>query len=414
MPARATGARPAAEREARPRAPLPSGVIYLDNNATTMPTPEVSRAVVEMLTEHWHNPSSLHRPGQAARQKIELARRSVADLIGARPRELVFTSGATESINLALRGLMSLAPPERRTVITSPIEHEAVRDLLGQLASSGQITLRELDVREDGIVDASPITEGDWLDETVALVNLQWVNNETGIVQPIESVGRACRQKGIPFHVDGSQWVGRMPTSVAETALDLLSFTGHKFHAPKGVGGLYIRRGMRLSPQQPGAQELERRAGTENAPGIVGMGAAAQDAKQWLEDESNRARIAALRDRFERAVLGHADAASVNGTTRPDSRLWTTTNIAFPRLEAEALLLLLSERGVCASAGAACSSGSLDPSPILVAMGVAPERAHGSVRFSFSRFTTEREIDEAAAIVGACVARLSGSSAPIT
>ncbi len=392
-------------------------MIDLDNNATTRPDDTVVAAVNRALREFWHNPSSVHRAGQAARQQVELARQSVARLVGAQPRDITFTSGATESIDLAIRGILGATrrrtdqPP--RTIITTPIEHEAVRDLCASLAADPAANLRvlHLPVRPDGIVDADALPL--LIDDTTALVSVQWANNETGAIQPIEHLGATCRTRRIPFHCDATQWVGKMPTDLASAPIDLASFSAHKFHGPKGIGGLYARQGVRLRPTLRGTQERERRGGTENVPGILGMGAAAEVAMIWLADPSHRSAISALRDRFEHAVIDAVPGAVVNGPTNPALRLWNTTNIAFPRLEAEALLLLLSEKGVCASAGAACSSGSLDPSPVLLAMGLPTDLAHGSLRFSLSRETTRQDVDDAATIVAACVGRLRGSSASI-
>ncbi|MBL0928268.1 MAG: cysteine desulfurase [Phycisphaerales bacterium] len=390
---------------------------YLDNNATTQPTAEVVRAVADMLTDRWQNPSSVHRGGQAARHAIELARESVARLVGARPREIVFTSGATESIDLAIRGVvaarMLARPGQPVSIVTTDVEHEAVRDACADLAEERSVQVRRLPINPDGRVDASALPA--LLDAGTALVSVQWANNETGAVQPVADIAAACRAANVPFHCDGTQWAGKMPTDLAGApdlggGIDLLSFSAHKLHGPKGVGALFIRRGVRLRPRIRGTQELERRGGTENAPAIAGFGVAADQARAWLADPARRQEAAARRDRFEARVLAAVPDASVNGPRQPALRLWNTTNIAFPRLEAEALLLLLSEQGVAASAGAACSSGSLDPSPVLLAMGVPPERAHGSLRFSLSRTTTDAEIDEAADTVDRCVARLRASA----
>ncbi len=390
--------------------------IYLDNNASTRPLAQVVAAVNEALTRAWHNPSSVHRAGQEARQRVELARQSVARLVNASPKEIVFTSGATESIGLAIRGVLSALPPKKRTIVTSPLEHEAVRDLAKAMAEQGHAQVKMVPVLRSGVVDVSALPG--LIDETVGIVSIQWANNETGAVQPVAEIGRICRERKVVFHSDATQWVGKMPVDVKTAPADLLSFSAHKFHGPKGVGALWIRRGIGLVPQIRGVQEQERRGGTENVPGIVGMGAAAEAAMAWLEDPAQRDAVAALRDRFERGVLGAVPEATVNGPTghAQDAhavRLWNTTNIAFPKLEAEALLLLLSERSVCASAGAACSSGSLDPSPVLLAMGVPRERAHGSLRFSLSRETTAEEIDKAIGVIAACVARLKSSATSV-
>jgi cysteine desulfurase len=389
-------------------------LIDLDNNATTRPLPEVVAAVRRVLEEHWANPSSVHRAGQAARREVELARRSVATLIGAGPKEIVFTSGATESIDLAIRGVLAARGDAPATVITTPIEHEAVREVCNATseASGGRVRVRMLPVGREGVVDAAAL--GPMLDATSAIVSVQWANNETGAVQPIERIGAMCRERGVVLHTDATQWIGKMPCDVSALPIDLLSLSGHKFHGIKGSGALYVRRGVRLRPVLRGTQELDRRGGTENVPGIAAMGAAAEAAMAWLADAGHRERGADHRDAFESAVLEGVPGAVVNGPRERAMRLWNTTNIGFPRLEAEALLLLLSERGVCASAGAACSSGSLDPSPVLLAMGVPPEVAHGSLRFSLSRLTTRDEIDRAAAVVIECARKLAGSSTHAT
>lgn len=408
-------------------------MIYLDNNATTRPAPEAVAAVREALETAWANPSSIHRAGQAARRLVERSRQSVARLIGAEPREITFTSGATESIDLAIRGVLAAAPESKRVIVTTAIEHEAAREVCRVLAEEprARAELRQLPLDRAGRVRTEAM--GAMLDESVALVSVQWANNETGVIQPVDEIGRACRAGRIPFHCDGTQWVGKMPTLVdaadpGGAPIDLLSFSAHKMHGPKGVGALYVRRGVRLVPRIRGVQERERRGGTENVPGIAGFGAAAELAMSWLADARARTRLGALRDRLERGVLSAVPGAVVNGVAEeasvsghqsegenaPCARLWNTTNIAFPRLEAEALLLLLSESpggGVCASAGAACSSGSLDPSPVLLAMDVPPELAHGSVRFSLSRETTAEEIERAIEAIVVCASRLRGSSA---
>lgn len=388
-------------------------MIYLDNNATTRPTPGVVEAVRLALEEVWHNPSSVHRGGQAARHAVELARRDLAELIGVKPRDVVFTSGGTEAIDLAIRGVLmarGAAGPTPPVVVSTKVEHAAVRDLLGALSDSGLATVRWAPTDAEGIVRPQEVAA--LLGAGVALVSLQWANNETGAIQPVAEVGALCRRAGVAFHCDATQWVGKMPMPAdAPPPCDLLTCSAHKFHGPKGVGVLWARPGIRLRPTIRGTQELGRRGGTENVPGILGAAAAAREARTWLTDAGARERLGAVRDRFERRVLDAIPDARINGPRDPARRLWNTTNIGFPRLEAEALLLLLSERGVCASAGAACSSGSLDPSPVLLAMGVPPEVAHGSLRFSLSRETTDAEADAAADIVIAAVRTLRASSA---
>lgn len=392
-------------------------MIYLDNNATTRPAPEVIAAMRSALEVGWGNPSSVHRFGQQARAGVELARRDVAELIGARPKEITFTGSGTEAIDLAIRG--GLPASGKRALATTHVEHNAVRDLANWLFEREGVELRWLPIDSRGVLDldaAAPL-----IDASLGLVSVQWANNETGAVQPVAALAKLCWERGVVFHCDATQWVGKMPLVVESTeasaaanvehfAGDILTFSPHKFHGPKGVGVLWCRRGVKLTPSIHGTQELGRRGGTENVPGIMGAGAAAALARAWLGSPAERTRLGALRDRFESRVLELVPDAVVNGPREPGLRLWNTTNIGFPRLEAEALLLLMSEAGLCASAGAACSSGSLDPSPVLLAMGVPAIVAHGSVRFSLSRETTPDEIERAADTVASCVRRLRGSS----
>ncbi len=382
-------------------------MLYLDNNATTRPADSVVEIMQRALTDLWQNPSSIHRAGQRVRQQVELAREQVAQLIGARDREIVFTSGGTEAANLAILGTAAMLP-DRRVVVSSKLEHSAVRETVEGLGRDGRETIW-LPHGPGGVIDLDALRNV--LHERaadIAIVSIMWVNNETGVVQPVREIGALCREHGVRFHTDAVQWVGKAGTAVHDQPVDLLSFSAHKFHGPKGIGGLYVRHGVRIGKRTIGGpQERERRGGTENVPGILGMGEAARLALQWLRDEQAAAAPAALHDRFERALLDAVPDAVVNGAGA--DRMWTTSNIAFPHLEAESILLLLSERGVCAAAGAACSSGSLEPSPVLLAMGVPEDRAHGSVRFSLSRETTGEAIDQAAEIIPAAIARLRGT-----
>lgn len=385
-------------------------MIELDNNATTRPTPGVVEAVRRGMVEFWHNPSSVHRAGQAARHQVELARQAVADLIDAKSREITFTSGGTEAIDLAIRGTLAALPASRQRLVTSKIEHASVRDIAEHIEKSGG-GVTWCPILPGGVVDASALER--LLTPDVGLVSIQWANNETGVVQSVREIGAACHARGIPFHCDATQWVGKMPTDVREFPFDLLTFAPHKFHGPKGVGVLWTRAGVRLSPRVLGTQELGRRGGTENVPGILGAGVAAREAIEWLGDAGARDKLARLRDHFEHEIRRAIPDAVVNRPADPAQRLWNTSNIGFPALEAEALLMLLSERGVAASAGAACSSGSLEPSPVLLAMGVPERVAHGSVRFSLSRETTSEDIERSCRIVIDGVARLRGSAISI-
>jgi cysteine desulfurase len=388
-------------------------MLYLDHNATTPPCPAAAEAMASACTDLWPNPSSGHREGQRVRHAVESARESVAALLGARPKEITFTSGGTESIHLAIRGILGAAPPDRRTIITSAVEHEAVRELADHLSRRAHdpITVRTLPVDTNGLIDPASLAAA--LDPSVALVSIQWANNETGAIQPIAELGALCRDAHVPFHTDATQWVGKMPTDLAALPIDLLTCSAHKFHGPKGIGALFARTsgGIRLAPQLYGTQERQRRAGTENVPGILAMAAAAEEARVWLGDLARTARSRALRDRLEHALLAAHPDARINAADAP--RLWNTCNIGFPRLEAEALVLILSELGLCASAGAACASGSLDPSPVLKAMRIPDPIAHGSIRLSISRDTTEDEIDRAIPIITEAVRRLTKSAASV-
>jgi cysteine desulfurase len=410
--------------------------IYLDNNATTQPADAVVDAMADAQRRLWANPSSVHRFGQQVRQRVELARAAVAKLLNCRDREIIFTSGGTESCNHALFGLLADPPatsrlasgpndpagaPARRVLITSRVEHAAVREPAEALAARG-VTVLHLPTDDLGRVDAGGLPS--LLEEHVgadaaALVSVQWANNETGVIQPVAALAEAVarrraalreqRQRAtLLLHVDATQAVGKLPVDVKAAGVDLLSFSAHKFHGPKGIGGLFARTGVRLRRQvHGGPQERDRRGGTENTAGMIGMAAAADLAGAFLADPSQRDTIRRLRDRFEQQVAADApDAVVIGGGAGSDGRLWNTSNIAFPRMEAEAMLVGLSERGLCASAGAACSSGSLEPSPVLLAMGVPPEVAHGAVRFSLSRFTDAAEVDEAAGVVAAVMQRL--------
>ena len=373
-------------------------IVYLDSNATTRPAPEVVAAITPYLTEYWGNPSSAHRFGQMSRRAVDDARGQVAALIGCSDGEIIFTGGGTEAINTAVRGLL-LARAPRKTIITTAVEHSATRELCQNLGRD-DVKIVELEVDEGGRIDLDDLRSR--LTDDVAVVSIMWANNETGVINPVGEAAEICREKGVPFHVDATQAVGKIPVDVKAVGADAASFASHKFHGPKGAGALYLRRGVRIKPWLVGGpQERGRRGGTENVPGIVGMGKAAELAGQKLPE---MARVAKLRDRFEADVLELIEDVRVIGD--PEHRLPNTSNLGFARLEAEAVLMLLSEQGICASAGAACSSGSLEPSHVLKAMGVPEIYAHGAVRFSLSRYTTESDVDRCLAILPGVVGRL--------
>lgn len=383
-------------------------MFYLDNNATTRPTDEAAEAVVGTLREHWANPSSVHRPGLEARRVLDGARAEVAGLLGVRERGVIFTGSGTEAISIAIRGvLMSMRKHGRDEIVTTDIEHSAVRALCEALEEEGLATVHRVALDADGRVD--PESVGSLVSDKTAVVSVQWVNNETGAIQDIERIGAICAEQGAVFHCDATQWIGKMPTALEGddpalgSTISVATASAHKFHGPKGVGICWVRRGVPLVAPTPGAQERGRRGGTEGLPAIAGAGVAAAQAAAWLRDHpEERERLGALRDRLESGIIEACaeivdEPVVVNGAGGP--RIWNTTNLALMRLEAEALLMAMSERGLCASAGAACSSGSLDPSPVLLAMGIEPSLAHGSVRLSLSRFTTQAEIDGAIGVV---------------
>ncbi len=389
-------------------------MIYLDNNATTMPDPAVREAMLPFLSaDAYANPSSTHRFGQDSRQAVEQSRRKIAALLGCDAKELIFTSGGTESDNAAIwgllfaRGWLAGSGAAKKAVITSTVEHSAIREPLAALEKMGLEVIR-IGVDISGALDLAALAAVlEKRQSDIALASIMCANNETGVIFDIRAAGELCRRHGDPLHVDGVQAIGKIPVSLRDMPIDLLSISGHKFHAAKGTGALFVRRGIRWQPWiRGGPQEHDRRGGTENVAGIVGMGVAADLAAAALVDGQTIARIARLRDRLENGILEKIRDAHVIGDRSPGRRVPNTANIAFASLEAEAILLLLSEQEICASAGAACSSGSLEPSPVLKAMGIDDRIGHGAVRFSLSRFTTEEEIDQTLAALPPIITRL--------
>ena len=373
--------------------------IYLDNNATTRPDPRVVEAMLPFLGDQYANPSSVHLFGQQVRHAVETAREQVAGALGAQPRQIVFTGGGSEANTLAIRGTLA-SRPNKRHFITTAVEHDSVLRLAGQLEKEGY-RVTYLGVDPLGRLDLAEL-EAALADDT-ALVSVMHANNETGVIFPIERIGQLTAARGVPLHVDATQTVGKLPVDTGKLPVQLLTLAAHKFHGPKGVGAVYVGKGVRLRPQVLGGhQERDLRAGTENVPGIVGTGAAIQLAVTHLEEENTRVR--ALRDRLEAGLLERIAIAHVNGDRT--QRLPNTINIGFEALEAEAVLMLLSKEGICVSSGSACSSGSLEPSHVLQAMGIDPRIAHGAVRFSLSRFTTDEEITRTLEIVPRAIERL--------
>ena len=362
--------------------------VYFDHNATTPVDASAADAMIRVLREDYGNASSVHRLGQQAKSIMDEARTSVSTLIGAEPSELVFTSGGTEADNFALRGAAeALEPTGRKHLIASAIEHEAVLVTLKALARRGWRTTL-LPVGESGIVSVDALKEA--LTDDTALVSVMHANNELGTMQPVADLAALARTKGALFHTDAVQSVGKVPVNARTLGVDLLSLSAHKFNGPKGAGALWIKRGTRIAPILTGGKhERTRRAGTENVPAIAGMGVAAAQARSKMAGES--ARVAALRDRLEREVLDRIPGTVVNGARDP--RVPNTTNISFERIEAESLLIALDLEGIAVSTGAACSSGTLEPSHVLRAMGLPTHRAQNSIRFSLGAGNTEGEID---------------------
>ena len=361
--------------------------IYLDNNATTRVDDAVVEAMLPFLRETFGNASSIHTFGQEARAAVEDARRTVADLLGADARELVFTSGGTESDNAALWGVYRSGYRTGNHIVTTRIEHPAVLQTCKKLAEAGaEITYVPVDA--GGRVEPAAVEAA--LTERTVLISVMYANNETGVLQPIEEIARLARARGIVFHTDAVQAVGKVPIDVRRLGVDLLSLSGHKLHAPKGIGALYVRKGTPLQPFiTGGSHERKRRAGTENVPGIAALGAAAQLARARLPEMAER--IGALRDRLEAEIREKAGGVRINGSS--EHRVPTTTNLSFEGLEGEAAVIALDLEGVAVSTGSACSSGSLEPSHVLIAMGLRPEVVQGSLRFSLSYHTTAAEVD---------------------
>ncbi|MFP4037163.1 MAG: cysteine desulfurase NifS [Desulfobacteraceae bacterium] len=359
--------------------------VYLDNNATTRVAPEVVEEMTPYFSELYGNPSSSHRFGGQVAGKLKQAREQVASLLGVLPEEIVFTSCGTESDNTAIRSALATRP-DKRHVVTSRVEHPAVRALCSHLREEGY-EITEIPVDGEGRLDMDRYKES--LTRDTAVVSLMWANNETGVIFPVEQAADMAKGKGIPFHTDAVQIVGKMPLRVGETAIDMLSLSGHKLHAPKGVGVLYVRKGTKFSPFMIGGhQEGSRRGGTENTPGIIGLGKACLLAMERLGQEM--VEVKRLRDRLEKGLIERIPRCRVNGGGA--ERLPNTSNISFEFVEGEAILLMMDELGICASSGSACTSGSLQPSHVLRAMGVPFTMAHGSIRFSLSVYNTEEEI----------------------
>jgi cysteine desulfurase len=378
-------------------------MIYLDNNATTAIDPRVLDAMLPYLREQYGNPSSAYSFGQKVARAIDQAREQVASLVHCDPAEIVFTSCGTESDNSAIQSAL-LIDRDRKHIVTSKVEHSAILKQAETLARRGY-EISWLDVDEHGLLDLSALEQA--IRPDTAIVSLMWANNETGVLFPIEEIAAICQRKQTIFHTDAVQAVGKVPIDLGSGAIQFLSLSGHKLHAPKGVGVLYINRRARFNPFLiGGSQEEKRRGGTHNTASIVGLGKAAELAAEHLAEEN--ARVKNMRDRFEQEVMARISGIQINGD--PDRRLPNTANLAIEGADSEALLMLLDQKGVCCSAGSACTAGALEPSHVLRAMGFSTERARASLRFSFGRFNTEQEVSSAIGILEAAVEKVRGAN----
>jgi cysteine desulfurase len=378
-------------------------IYYFDNNATTRVAPEVVDAMIPFLREYWGNPSSTYVFGRQVGEHLDQARASVAALINAEPREVVFTSCATESNNSAIHSALA-TQPEKRHVLTTAVEHSANIKFCQLLQQRGY-SVTFLPVAPDGALDLQQLEES--IRPDTAIVSVMWANNETGVLFPVREIAAICRRKATLFHTDAVQTPGKLKIDARELDVDLLSLSAHKLHAPKGIGLLYVKRRVKYQPYVVGGgQERGRRGGTENVANIVAFGRAAELAMASLSDENTRVR--ALRDRLEDGILGAIPGASRNGAKEP--RLPNTSNLAFDGVEAEGILMLLDQAGICASSGSACTTGSLDPSHVLTAMGCSAARARSSIRFSLGIYNTEAEVDYVLEHLPGIIAKLRASA----
>lgn len=384
----------------------PDQVIYMDNNATTRIAPEVIDAMMPYLTDYYGNPSSMHTFGGQVGQAINQARQEIADLLGANPGEIVFTSCGTESDSTAILSALQTYP-DKNHVVTTRVEHPAVKNLCDNLDifTGRKYHTTRLPVAGDGTLDLEQYKAS--LTDDTAIVSVMWANNETGVLFPVEEMASIAKERGILFHTDAVQYVGKVPINLKESDIDFLSLSGHKLHAPKGVGVLYVRKGIPFIPfMNGGHQEHGRRGGTENVASIIGLGKACTLAAAKMTEENTRVKM--LRDKLEQGLLRTIPKSLLNG--HPEQRLPNTSNISFEYVEGEAILLHMNQHNICASSGSACTSGSLEPSHVLRAMGVPFTAAHGSIRFSLSVYNTEEEIDFVLAKMPSIIANLRALS----
>ncbi len=387
--------------------PANSEIIYLDNNSSTRIDPAVLEEMMPFLTTNYGNPSGSHRFGARVKDATDLAHERVADLLGCQPNEIVFTSGGTESDNTALHSALQMSP-ERQHVVTTAVEHNAVLNYCQALVRRGcQATIVPVDGQ--GRLDLAELEEA--IRPETAVVSVMWANNETGVIYPLEEITEFCRRKAVFFHTDAVQAVGKMPIDLSKMAIHFLSLSGHKLHASKGVGALYVNQKARFQPLMVGGpQEGGRRAGTDNVAAIVGLGKAAELAGATIEDENTRVR--ALRDRFETTLRNELEEVEINGAA--EARLPNTSNLAFLGVDAQAILLKLDQEGICCSLGSSCTTGAVEPSHVLRAMQLTKERARSSLRFSFGRYNTEAELDKVLEILPRIVRKLRQlSAAPV-
>ena len=384
--------------------PAESEVIYLDNNSSTRVDPAVLEEMMPFLTTQYGNPSGSHRFGTKVKEATNLAHERLAALLGCEPGEIVFTSGGTESDNTAIHSALQMSP-ERRHLVTTSVEHNAVLNYCEAVVRRGcEVTVVE--VNDHGHLDLGELERA--IRPDTACVSVMWANNETGVIFPLPEIADLCRSKGVFFHTDAVQAVGKMPINLSGLPIHFLSLSGHKLHAPKGVGALYVNRKARFQPMMVGGpQEGGRRAGTDNVPSIVGLGKAAELALETIEEENTRVR--ALRDRFESTLLATLEEVQVNGD--PAARLPNTSNLAFTGVDAQAILMKLDQEGICCSLGSSCTTGAVQPSHVLRALHFSNERARSSLRFSFGRYNTEPELDRVLEILPRIVRKLRSLSA---
>ena len=384
--------------------PAESEVIYLDNNSSTRVDPAVLEEMMPFLTTQYGNPSGSHRFGSKVKEATNLAHERLAELLGCEPNEVVFTSGGTESDNTAIHSALQMSP-ERRHLVTTSVEHNAVLNYCEAVVRRGcEVTVVE--VNDHGHLDLGELERA--IRPDTACVSVMWANNETGVIFPLPEIADLCRSKGVFFHTDAVQAVGKMPINLSGLPIHFLSLSGHKLHAPKGVGALYVNRKTRFQPMMVGGpQEGGRRAGTDNVPSIVGLGKAAELALETIGEENTRVR--ALRDRFESTLLAALEEVQINGD--PSARLPNTSNLAFTGVDAQGILMKLDQEGICCSLGSSCTTGAVQPSHVLRALHFSNERARSSLRFSFGRYNTEPELDRVLEILPRIVRKLRSLSA---